>query len=193
MSVIQFKIKYSDEKDIIRIVEIKTDNSFEQLHNLLLTSYGLKGKQLASFYTCDEEWNKIEEITLLDMSDDETKIPVMSKTKISDIINQPGQKLIYVFDFQDMWEFSLEVLMIKDKSENKIKYPLVIKSIGTLPKRNNGQGKLKLSDKSQDKVKILEETELLDNNGLEDEFSENPLYDADEDVGTGEFTDEEDY
>ena len=54
---------------------------------------------MTSFFICEDDWEKREEITLEEMersSDEDTF--VMKDTPISDLVEDEKQKLIYVFD-----------------------------------------------------------------------------------------------
>ena len=82
--------------------------------------------QMASFYICDENWNKGMEITQFDMTDlsedmDSEEIdlesikPIMADSRIADFIKEPLQKMIYVYDFIEMWTIKIQLLGIKDE------------------------------------------------------------------------------
>jgi len=60
---------------------------------------GYKNDQLTSFFICDDDWEKEQEITLEDMgtSSDEDSY-IMKETKLSDLLEDEKQKLLYVFD-----------------------------------------------------------------------------------------------
>lgn len=70
MQAFRFRILFEDQNVFIRDIEIKDDNSFEDFHNIIQESVNLGGNELASFFICDNEWNKISEITLIDMADE---------------------------------------------------------------------------------------------------------------------------
>ena len=73
---------------------------FLELHDAILDSVGFSKDQMTSFFICDDDWEKKTEITLMDMgkdSDEDTWI--MASTKLSDLIEDEGQRLVFVFDY----------------------------------------------------------------------------------------------
>ena len=94
-------ILVSDEADnFSREIEIDSEATFLQLRNAILDSVGYSKDELDSFFLCDDEWQKEEEITLEDMdtsSDRDTWL--MEKTSLEEMIEDEGQKLIFVFDY----------------------------------------------------------------------------------------------
>lgn len=94
-------ILVSDEADnFSREIEIDSEATFLQLRNAILDSVGYSKDELDSFFLCDDEWQKEEEITLEDMdtsSDRDTWL--MENTSLEEMIEDEGQKLIFVFDY----------------------------------------------------------------------------------------------
>ena len=87
------------EEDIFRDLEIRENDSMEDLHNIITQSFGFDGMEMASFYVSDEEWNQGEEIAMFDVSEGNNKVKVMSATKINDLVHEASTRLIYVYDF----------------------------------------------------------------------------------------------
>ena len=67
----KFRVYFDEVEDFVRDIEILANDNFESLHNILYKSIGLEGNELASFSLCDSKWNKQNEITLIDMKDDD--------------------------------------------------------------------------------------------------------------------------
>lgn len=135
MAVYRFRIIIEDYEDVFREIEIKSTQTFEDLHKKIQEAFKFDGSQLASFYMSDDSWRKGKEITLMDMSEDgEEKTPVMSKSILADYIDDPHQKIIYVFDFLNMWTFYLELVKIQ-KDDPKVSYPQIVRSVGAAPKQ----------------------------------------------------------
>lgn len=62
-----------------------------------------------SFIICDEEWNKEKEVTLTDMgADSDEDIWLMDETKISELIDDEGDRLMFVFDYLTNRAFFME-------------------------------------------------------------------------------------
>lgn len=104
----------SDEVDnFSREIEIGSDASFLQFHTTILESVGYDKKQITSFFICGENWEKQEEITLLEMdSSSEFDNYLMEETKLDEFIEDEGQRLLYVFDNLTERAFFIELKAI---------------------------------------------------------------------------------
>ena len=82
-----------------RVFEADADATFLELHEAILKSVGYPDDQMTSFFLCNDEWEKGQEVTLVEMdSNFEYDNMVMNDTRLSDLIEEQGQRLIYVFD-----------------------------------------------------------------------------------------------
>ena len=92
----------SDEVDnFLREIQIDPDATFLDFHKAILESVGYHEGELASFFVCDDEWNKDIEVTLEEMDTDaDTDSYIMADTRIGKLVDEDTyQKLIYVFDY----------------------------------------------------------------------------------------------
>jgi len=173
MAVYKFKLTFDDYEDSYRVIEIKSNHTFFDFHNIILESIGFDEKQLASFYMSNDTWRREQEITLEDKTGDkENPIREMRTAKLSQFVNDPHQKIIYVYDFIALWNMHLELFGIEIKENPKFTYPRVTKTVGLAPKQ-------------YDKVQRFG---LVDDNEF-DEITKNYL-DKTEDLG-GEISDDE--
>jgi len=136
MNIYRFRILYENENDFYRDIEIASNQTFEDFHHAILQAIEFDGRELASFYTCDEEWNKEQEITLLDMSEEEHKLNIMSESVIADFINTPNQKLIYSYDFLNLCTFYIHLVKLVPADKNTT-YPRCVNSKGTITKEES--------------------------------------------------------
>lgn len=98
--VYRFTIISDEADDFLREIKIDPDATFFDLHEAILNATGYKNDQMTSFFICDDDWEKEQEITLEDMgsgSSDEDSY-VMRETRLSELVEDEKQKLIYVFD-----------------------------------------------------------------------------------------------
>ncbi len=130
--IYKIRIILDTEEDIFRDVEIEDNNTLEEFHNAITQAFGFEGSEMASFYTCDEEWNQDEEIALFDMSENGSDIRLMNETILDDVLTEKTPKMIYVYDFFSMWTFFVELADIVDKEDGR-SYPNVLFSFGELP------------------------------------------------------------
>ena len=118
-------------EDILRDVEIDKNSNLTDLHELILLSFNFSGDQMASFYTVDEEWNQINEISLMNFDESTDS---MDSILIANILNNQNSKLLYIYDFMNMWTFYVE--LIEEAQEiNNILYPRIIFSVGNVPEK----------------------------------------------------------
>lgn len=107
-----YKIRLlSDEVDnFARELAIDAEATFLDLHQAILDCVGYSTDQMSSFFTCNDDWEKETEITLVEMDNGpEVDNWVMEDTKLSDLIEDEGQKLLYVFDYLTERAFFMEV------------------------------------------------------------------------------------
>ena len=134
MLVYRFLVWFEDNEDIQRRIEIRADQTFEDLHNAILASVEFDNTQLASFYLSDDLWEKGEEISIIDMEEDGS-MPIMGTTELREYVTEIEQKFIYVYDFVLMWNFRLEVEEMASRKGDLQNLPLLIETIGAAPKQ----------------------------------------------------------
>lgn len=130
--IYKIRIILDAEEDIFRDLEIEAHDTLEDFHNAITQAFGFLGNEMASFYTCDEEWKQDEEIALFDMSESGSDVRLMNETFLEDIITENTPKLIYVYDFLSMWTFFVELADVVEKEDGRA-YPNVLFSFGELP------------------------------------------------------------
>lgn len=109
--VYRFKMVSDEVNNFSREIEIDSENTFLQFRNAILDSVDFTKDELDSFFLCDDEWNKQEEITLEDMgnSSSDTDLWLMEDTKLSELIEEEGQRLIFEFDYLTQRGFFMEL------------------------------------------------------------------------------------
>ena len=130
--IYKIRIILDAEDDIFRDVEIEAGNTLEDLHNTITQSFGFMGNEMASFYTCDENWNQQEEIALFDMEEFGAPSRLMNETFLEDVLTEENPKLIYVYDYFSLWTFFVELADMVQKEDGRA-YPNVLFSFGELP------------------------------------------------------------
>jgi hypothetical protein len=96
-----YKIVFScDEVDgFRRSFEADSDATFLELHQAILKSVNFPDDQMTSFYMCNDRWEKEQEVTLIEMgSNFEYDNMIMESTRLSDLIEELGQRMIYIYD-----------------------------------------------------------------------------------------------
>lgn len=145
--VYRFRVILDAEEDVFRDIEILQESSLEDLHNTIVQSFGFDGTEMASFYLSDDQWNQGEEISQFDMGGE---VRLMNETSLDSILDESNTKIIYVYDFLNMWTFLIELAEIAEIEEGR-DYPNLMFVHGQLP------------DSAPDKDFIAEEDELSGN------------------------------
>lgn len=153
--IFKFRMISGDEKAFLREYEMPSNETFLSFHKFLQSDLEYDPSQLASFFITDEQWNKGLELTLIDMENDAGPAAIpMESVKLSDLLKNKKDRLLYVFDiFSDRCYF-IELSDISQPQPD-VKYPRCKTAVGTPPEQ------LVLGDISMDD--ILED---------EDEFGE---------------------
>ena len=125
-------ILLSDEiDDFKRVFTVDADATFFDLHNAILDSVEYANDQPTSFFLCDDDWNKLAEITLIEMdTSSEEDSYVMEKTHLREGLEEEGQKFMYIFDYLTERAFYLELNEIIPGKQDKVE---CIKSVGNPP------------------------------------------------------------
>lgn len=90
----------SDESEgFKRVFEADSEATFLELHRAILASVGYPDDQMTSFFMCNDRWEKEQEVTLMEMeSTYEYDNMVMDSTRLSELLTDEKQKLMYIFD-----------------------------------------------------------------------------------------------
>lgn len=130
--IYRFRIILDTEEDVFRDLEIHQTASLEDLHNAVNQSFGFDGAEMASFYLSDDKWTQGEEFSQFDMSETPGDVRVMSETILEDILSERQTKMLYVYDFLNMWRFMVELAEIAEPEEGTT-YPNLMFVHGQIP------------------------------------------------------------
>jgi hypothetical protein len=126
----KIRVILDTQEDVIRTVLVSRKINLEALHFTIAKSFGFDGSEMASFYRTDHDWNQGEEIPLFSMSEAGEGIS-MQNSFIRKSLPNVGDKLIYVYDFFNMWTFYVEAIDISEESSNDL--PKTILAVGEVP------------------------------------------------------------
>ena len=112
--VYKFKLVSDEVSNFAREIEIDSESTFLQLRNAILESVDFSKDELDSFFLCEDDWSKQEEITLEDMgSSSDQDIWLMEETPIGELVEDEGQKMIFEFDYMTERCFFMELKEIQ--------------------------------------------------------------------------------
>jgi len=126
----KIRVILDTKEDVIRTILVDDSINLESLHSIITKAFGFKGQEMASFYRTDEEWSQGEEIPLFNMAEAGEDIS-MQNCILNNTLPEENNKLIYVYDFLNMWTFYVDVIEIS--SDKKDNLPQTILSIGEIP------------------------------------------------------------
>jgi len=130
--VYKFRVILDAEEDVFRDIAILEEDTLEDLHNAIVNAFGFDGLEVASFYTCDDDWTQDEEIPLFDTGDTPGEMKTMADYTLRTTLTEEDNKIIYVYDFLNMFTFFVELAAIEEV-EVGIAYPDLLFSHGEMP------------------------------------------------------------
>jgi len=108
--VFRFLILSDEVANFKREIQISSEATFLDLHHAILDATQYSRDEMSSFFICDDDWRKKEEITLVDMgASAETDIFLMSETTLEELLTDEQQRLLYVFDYMTERAFFIEL------------------------------------------------------------------------------------
>lgn len=118
----------------MREIKIDSDATFLDFHRAILSACGYNDDQLTSFTICENGWEKVQEITLEDMgSSSDEDVYIMSKTRLSEFLEEEKQHLLYTFDPLADRMFFIELSGIE--TGKTLKQPVLSRQNGEPPKQ----------------------------------------------------------
>lgn len=130
-----FRITFSCEETdgFRRDFEADSEATFLDLHNAILKSVKYSDDQMTSFFLCNDHWEKEQEVTLMEMGKNfEYDNMIMSETQLGQLLEEQGQRLIYIFDPMFERNFFGRLTEIKPGHLDQV---TCVNSIGVAPKQ----------------------------------------------------------
>ena len=136
MALYRFKVTFEDYDEVTREIDVKSNQTFEDLHRAIHQSTGYNPEFSSSFYISNDQWTKGEEITYLpNQKRLDRGIALMDKVRLSSFIDDPHQKFYYTFNFDRPYDFHVELMKIILDENPNVTYPYIVKSVGEAPRQ----------------------------------------------------------
>lgn len=193
MAIYRFKITFEDYDDVMREIDIRSNQTFEDLHNAIHQSVNYKADVSSSFYVSNDQWIKGQEIAFMP-SDNKKKrgVKLMSDAKLNQFIDDPHQKFYYTSNFERPFDFHVELVKIIELIPGKI-YPIIGKAAGEAPKQFGLAGTPTILPPTSEEFDFLNQMEFNPEDVEEfSEVKETDAIDEKEDVIDGDDTEKED-
>jgi hypothetical protein len=127
--VYAFKVKFMYAKRIYRTIEVRSEQSLEDLHHAIQRAIRWGDDHLYSFFLNGQRWDERFRYA----APWEEDAPMWtSEGVIGELGLTPKHKFLYYFDYGDSHEFEVEVVGIRPKAERGA-YPRVVASQGKAP------------------------------------------------------------
>jgi hypothetical protein len=135
MAIYRFRIIFEDFDEVVREIDIKSTQTFEDLHRAVHRSTGYSAEKSSSFYVSTDNWIKGDEIAYLPNDRKKDRgVALMENSKLSSFIEDPHQKFYYIYNFDRPFDFHVELVKIILQADPNIEYPFLVKSTGEAPK-----------------------------------------------------------
>ena len=117
---LDIRIVADTQEDIFEDLRIHKENNFLTIHDFLVENFHLDKLEMSSFFYSNDDWDKGEEITLMNMNigDDQT-VKFMESITINEVFKEKKFKFLYVNDFLNMNIFYVEILKESDLEDNE--------------------------------------------------------------------------
>ena len=148
--MIKIRVTLESKEDVIREILVNPENNLEYLHQSIIKNLKLDKFEIASFYITDSNLNLGKEIPLFDTSEKGGEIITMNNMPISSVLYSEDSKLIYIYDFMNMWRFFVEYLESSEETTEKCTH-----KVGKMPEEAPD---LKFEVECQEDVESYEDT-----------------------------------
>ncbi len=130
--VYYFKVSLS--KTLWRKIKLSGKHTLGNLHNAIQKAYDFDNDHLYAFYIGGNR--RTGKPIYCELAHDDG--PVAEETSIMEMGLFKGQKLIYLFDFGDMWEFVVELTGVEKEEPLPLK-PIIVEKKGKSPEQYSSE------------------------------------------------------
>lgn len=131
--VYKFKVFSDEDSKFYMDIEILSEQTFYDLHDLIQDELEYDRSHLASFFIASHSWKKMKEIPLIDMGNNSMNDTItMENAKLSDFVKDAHQKFIYIIDYVNDRGFKIELEETRLESPNMY-YPVCTDFGGEIP------------------------------------------------------------
>ncbi len=188
MAILKFRVYWEDDDSVYRDIVIRHTQSFADLHTTILKSYEFDSKHKATFYRSNDRWVRGREISLEKYEDKTYQADplIMADTLMGSEIKDPNQKFIYVYDFNKLWTFRVELIQVDKEENKKLTYPGCIRTEGIAPPQYGAKGLVDSRLAEVEEKYDLNSAAMLDGFSEEDEDGNATGTGAEEEAGAEE-------
>jgi len=116
-----------------RVLAIPEGSTLYSLAESIVESFDFDFDHAFGFYdNLKNSTNSKEGYELFADIGEESKLEGVERTKIKRVFDKLGKRMLFLFDYGDDWHFTVELERVQS-SEEDVKYPLVVESVGDAP------------------------------------------------------------
>jgi|GEM_PF-1065156 len=181
--VYRFLITFEEIEEVERQIEIKATQTFYDLHMAIQEAIGFDKVKDASFYMSGDFWRKGQELALKKREGALN----MKKAVLNRFMADPHQKILYNYDFENLWELRVQLNKITRVSDADI-YPRCTSRVGESPRQYpinpTTEGSEEFNEMVEGVLDVEEPIVDLDTDSLLADF--NDILEAEKKKGTDE-------
>ena len=129
--IFHFLLLCDESESFVLEIQLHGENTFLDFHHAIQSAIQFDNNYLASFWRTDDNWNKLSEVTLIDM-DREGRL-LMEDLNINDWCRRKGQKFLYIFDYFTERSLFVKLMNIHNTDSDLSAFPKVVKAEGERP------------------------------------------------------------
>lgn len=134
MAILRFRVFLEEDDTVYRDVLIKHNQSFAELHTIVLKAFEFDNKHQATFYRSNETWAKGREISLERYDKPYRAEPLLMKdVLVGTEIFDTNQRFLYQYDFAKNWWFQLQLIAVTKSEDKNAVYPSIARSENIAP------------------------------------------------------------
>jgi len=108
--IYKFLIISDEQENFVREIEIDSEATFLDFQKAIIKSVKYTEGELTTFFICSDEWEKEQEVMFMEMdTDSSVDTYLMEETKLEELLEDEGQKLLFVFDMLTERAFFIEL------------------------------------------------------------------------------------
>jgi len=128
-----FKVTYLRDPDVWRVIEIREDQTLDDLHYAIQVAVDFDADHLYSFYMSNRAWDEMTEY-----SSPYAQGPSAGGVKIRDLTLRMKQRFLYLFDYGDEHRFEVQLVDVDPGAPTEEDYPRIVESHGEEPVQYGG-------------------------------------------------------
>jgi hypothetical protein len=141
MFTYRFRMNFEEQDGFRRDIELRSDQTFLDFYHIISENLTLDKSLECAFFLCDHFYRKRKRIFQPGNTDtkkaaQDADLPdnklFMDECILSDYIDDPHQKFIFIYDIAKDWNFYIELLKILPAAPTQ-QYPKISGSVGGIP------------------------------------------------------------